>query len=257
MSRHSRQMMGVGVLVAMALCAGVSRAAMVIYQDTFDRTSAALNGDQMNVASGFTGTGGFGGGGSGATWTADSGVSVNGSVATATLDAQIAYLPFAPQAGYVYTYAIEGSAPQGWSGFGFLTPQAVGGGLHFHQHDPAPWVMLNTGGSIVWSKGPGYTAEDNVGSYTTGTFRSLAIVLDTQTDVDNWTAKLYIDSSPVGSTFTYSAASWTGNAIGFGDNGNSDVQADNLSLTVIPEPATFGFMGMAAVAMLLRRRFRR
>jgi hypothetical protein len=38
---------------------------------------------------------------------------------------------------------------------------------------------------------------------------------------------------------------------------NTVAQIDNLTLSVIPEPASLGMFGAAAVAMLLRRRFRR
>jgi hypothetical protein len=54
------------------------------------------------------------------------------------------------------------------------------------------------------------------------------------------------------------SGSMTFENIGFRADGLNGTQTlDNLTLTLIPEPATFGMMGAAAVAMLLRRRFAR
>jgi hypothetical protein len=257
----------VGLAVA-ALLVSASRASIVIYQDTFNRTDAALNGDQLGVASGFTGTGGYGGSET-ATWWAGPSFTTDGTVAHSGGSGK-AYLPFTPQAGLVYTLSVgmQNVSSGNWVAIGFgtvnfgNTPDT----LSFHDGgtNPAPWELLWYGNNgSTWWEGPGTTGSTGF-SYANGGggsgWNQLQIVLDTQTDVNNWTATLFVNGNQCPTTYTYSAASWAPNAIGWGAQSTAGVDmanADTFSLTVIPEPATFGMLGAAAVAMLLRRRVRR
>lgn len=257
------------VAMALVLGVGLARADVIIYEDTFNRTGT-LNGNQLGVATGFSGTGSEGGS-STAQWAAASGYTLTANAVTAS-GAQCAYLPFTPQQGNVYTLTATMRGVTDWVALGFANVDfanpTVGPSnpitTRWHQiNNPSPWILLrpaNNASANVFYKGPGATNGSNVESnvtlgYTTG-YMTMSIVLDTMT-AGAWTAKMYFgdpDTTPQsGSTHTFS--SWTSNAIGIGNNSNVTLYADSISLTaVIPEPATFGTVGAAALALLFRRR---
>jgi hypothetical protein len=66
--------------------------------------------------------------------------------------------------------------------------------------------------------------------------------------------KMYVNDS-LTNTFTGLNLDATDQYISFHAN-NTIANIDNLTITAIPEPASLGMLGAAAVAMLLRRRFR-
>lgn len=248
-----------GVASAVAWIMTGSSMAAVIYQDTFNRDST-LNGNQINVSTGFTGTGSYGGSAT-AQWVA------GGSFATSSTTGLVsaagstsAYLPFIPQAGNIYTLSASmQSLGANWVALGFATVNfASPTTASWHaSNSPVSWVLMRTGsgtGKVTFFGGPGASDSTSPSVSINSGLNTLTFVLDTQTNVNNWTSTLYLNGVSTGVSRTYSAASWTANAIGFGDNGSDSLRADSFSLTTnIPEPsaALLGAFGMLA---LLRRR---
>lgn len=232
---------------ALVMAGGVSRASIVIYQDTFDRTVADLNGNQLNVAPGFTGTG-SNGGSTTAQWAAEVGTfSTNGSLVTAG-PTTAAYLPFTPEAGQVYTLsATMRSSGANWVALGFsnvtnFSSINVVNGFH-DSYNPIAWTLLRTNGQTTFFQGPGASGGTNTTTVNGSVLNQLSIVLDTRV-AGSWTATSWINGVSTGVTKTYST--WTANAVGFGDDGGDTLTADSFSLVMVPEPSCWVLLFAAA-----------
>jgi hypothetical protein len=247
MSRRKWRCMG--MMAALVCGLGSAAQAAIIYQDSFTG-SGALNGATPTTTTG------------GATWVAAGGMDMDGSGTLSFNGERNAYLPFTPVAGYVYTLTatLDNTASRAAFGFAtvnFGTPTTSG---HWHTINGAsPWVAsgVSGGDGIYFLTGPGWSGDTTVASPAPAGAPTMSIVLDTQTDENNWSATFWLGNTQLGAAKTFSAASWTRNAVGFGSMGGSSesgFQAMDFELSVIPEPATFGVMLSALAAVVLRRR---
>jgi len=227
--------------------ASESSAAVIIYQDTFARTGA-LNGNQLGVASGFTGTGTLGGSTT-AAWKANSGegynspngITLDGAVASRVANDH-AFLPFTPQSNFVYTYTLDIDAGAGsqWGAFGFsknnnvnTTPGNSNTGPADIGNSIVGWMLQRADGVASGTNDALYTGANYgaptvaVGRGTTG-WNTLSLVLDTT--AAQWTVQFYR-----GSTATGNPVNVASNAIDYIFIGalQMNSQFDNLSLSAM------------------------
>jgi hypothetical protein len=241
---HRAVFIAILALVAADFSQSAAMADTIIYSDTFARIGG-LNGSQLGVAAGFTGSGGFGGS-STASWAAAASITTNGTSVNGGAQKN-AYLPFTPEAGHVYTYTIDldtlGSGYQ-WAAMGFNVASQVEG----ESYDNAiAWALqwqnaASTGIGIC--KGPGYAGETNF--YPVGyDYNTLSWVLDTRNAT--WTARFFINSVAQGDPFTYTANPGITN-IGFASSsGLSDgYSVRNLSLSVSSGDTSADYYGWAS-----------
>ena len=234
---HRAAFLAIPALVASWLVPFQALGDIIIYADTFAR-SGALHGSQLGLASGFTGTGAYGGS-SIASWTAAASITTDGTSANGGAQKN-AYLPFTPEAGHVYTYTLEldtlGSGFQ-WAAMGFNVANQV----EQESYDNAiAWALQwqNAASSgIQYCKGPGYAGINAFYPVGVG-YNTLSWVLDTTNAV--WTARFFINSVAQGAPLTYTTPPGI-TRIGFASSsGLTDgYSVRNFSLTVsIGEPVT-------------------
>ncbi|MEI7899810.1 MAG: fibronectin type III domain-containing protein [bacterium] len=140
MLKTSQSLMKRSALAAALLLAGGAAQAGVIYSDTFARIGS-LNGSTPDTTSGLYG------GTSGATWQAVTAATTDGADALTNTsgDGGTAFLPFTPEAGYVYTLTMNFTFPAsaGWVGYGYCNAKGTypnwGAGFGFG----SPWGGLS------------------------------------------------------------------------------------------------------------------
>jgi hypothetical protein len=171
-----------------------------------------------------------------------------------------------------------------------LGSNGVGGsgslGIYLHTRDSGPWPLegATSGGVSFQSYWPSSAKTGNnawvaAASGGWGTRQYFELNTDTtSTEAPTYTFTMTIQENAVDSTkfdvttaingtdqitLTLDKAGYYGidgatpfRSIGVRGDGSSDIYLDNITLSVIPEPASLGMLGAAAVAMLLRRRFR-
>ena len=249
------------VLAALAAVAGSSlmsvgnASASVIYQDSFNRTGL-LNASPTDTA--------------GATWTAASSISTtttSGGYASLTSTTSMAYLPFTPVGGNVYTLTASLNPTPGtttnWLAFGFVTAgnattlapnigTSTGTVVGLIERDTRQTQVFN--GDGAYANGP--TSPNGTG-YTTW-----SITLNT-THPDWTTSFSEVGVSGEGNfqTFTYSGAGGTApnpaiTDIGFGNDQMSGTVQDFALANSVPEPATWGLVAAGGLGMLLLKRRR-
>ncbi|MHB1767406.1 MAG: PEP-CTERM sorting domain-containing protein [Phycisphaerae bacterium] len=244
----------VGTAFAMLGMTASAASARIIYQDSFNRTGL-LNASTPSP----TDTGG-------ATWTAGSSITTtatSGGYASLTSANSMAYLPFTPVSGNVYTLTASLNPTPGtttnWLALGFF-PQSgsnasgaplVGGGVVVLERDNRGSQVFN--GDQVGANGP--TSPNSTG-YTTW-----SITLNTtQSD---WTAS-FSEDGVAGETnfqtFTYggsnggSNANPTINTVGFGTDTMAGTVQDFTLTNSVPEPATLALVAVSGLGLLLLKR---
>ncbi len=240
----------IGTLAMLGMTAGAVSASNIIYQDSFNRTGL-LNASTPSP----TDTGG-------ATWTAGSSITTtatSGGYASLTSANSMAYLPFTPVSGNVYTLTASLNPTPGtttnWLALGFF-PQSgsnasgaplVGGGVVVLERDNRGSQVFN--GDQVGANGP--TSPNSTG-YTTW-----SITLNTtQSD---WTAS-FSEDGVAGETnfqtFTYggSNANPTINTVGFGTDTMAGTVQDFTLTNSVPEPATLALVAVSGLGLLLLKR---
>lgn len=237
-----------GMMAALVCGLGSAAQAAIIYQDSFTG-SGEINGVAPTTTTG------------GATWTAASGMSMDGSGTLTFNGERNAYLPFTPVAGNVYTLTATLDNTASRASFGFATVNFASPTTASYWHtinSPSPWVALGTGDdALYFLTGTGWSGATEVVKPAPVGASTMSIVLDTKTDVNTWSATFWLGPTQIGAAKTFSAGSWTQNAVGFGSmgsSGESGFQAMDFELSVIPEPATFAVMLSALAAAVIRRR---
>lgn len=243
-----KRMIGGLTAACVLMLAGVSRAA-IIYSDDFNRTGA-LNSSSPDATSGLYG------GTAGATWTAASGITLTGTVAPFN-GAALAYLPFSPQSGQVYTLTVYAQDLNDWAGIGFTRTATPSTAANLHNCEPvggpgAPaWILYqnNVANTMVNQSGVASSSAGGSG------YNTVALVLDTTGA--SWTLQGSMNGSPYGSVYTF-ATNPTINTVALSAAyGGGGMNTDSFSLTTsIPEPATLGMIGVTAIVMLLRKKLR-
>lgn len=221
-----------GVLIAFALVTMHVNASTTIYLDTFDGLqSDPLNGTAPNVRHGSE------------TWDACELDPLNvrdpradGSMAGGGIAGEVGgSLAFSLETGKVYTFSVDmtitnpDAGSQQWAGISFSTAPVTGSialGNNF-----ASLLMRQNGGAQALT--PNGSAAINVAAGTYGASTEVSIVLDTTTPT--WTADFLINDTSIGTSSLNPALSAGTGYIAIGQAG---VVFDNLSLSVIPEPAT-------------------
>jgi hypothetical protein len=247
-------------LVGTALLVMPAQAApTVLYSDNFSGDGTAdLHGTTPDTTIGTN------------TWVASSYIKDDGSAAVDTTKTGSGFLAFTPEANKVYTLSVTLDQPTHiangggkWFAMGFANSDETqtnafqGAGTI----DPSPWMLWRStrdttlGNDLRMFMGPNTLGGDTLavdpGLSPAGN-HTLSIVLDTTAAL--WTSDFQLDGvSQWKETFT---ANPTINQVRIGRNGGVGFNVDTLSLTVVPEPATVGMLGLGAVLTLLVRRFK-
>lgn len=239
-----------GVVLA-TICAGLALSdgiAEVIYQDNFDGSSAdALNGTAPDERPGSE------------TWTAAAFFKDNGSysVSGGSSANATAILPVSIEAGKTYTISVDvdmasWDSTGNWTGLAFWNNTGgTGNAPTVTGNSPAALGLNAAGGLKAY-----HTGANLVGQGTGyGQSQTLRIKLITYADATPWEAEYYAGDTQLWSHEFSSNPTVTRVVIGTGGTGTElSGTFDNFSLTVIPEPATFGLFGLVLmVALTLRR----
>ena len=263
--------------VAVTTMTGIKSAnATIIYADNFDGSSGNVTGRTPDTTSGlYGGTAGAIWGGDSTTstnpdhlWTASGGTYTGVGSTGATVgtlgggaDSNLItneYLPFTPQAGYVYDlhaaiYVSSVGASTNWLGLAYtlsgLNGHTTGGASSALSNDNPYGLILMKGSGAVQNFGGLGTANQGAGTtVTAGQINSVDILLDT-------TGPTYEVSWLVNGVSLGSPVSIGTPAIGdvvFGTN-KLDGAVSDFSLTT-PEPTSLGLGAIAASYGLVRRR---
>lgn len=235
-------------LASLAALATSVQATHTIYSDGFNRTGN-LNGSSPDTTSGLYG------GTAGAQWTAGSST-LTGTEAPFN-GLTLAYLPFTPQTGQVYTLTVVAQDGNDWGGIGFTTTAT-----------PSTTANLNSveggAGSPAWILYQNNTASLRYGGTTAATssthsgYNTVTLVLDTtgaswkETGFFNGTeygSHTYA-STPVIQTVALSAA-YSGGGM------NADSFSLTTNLSAIPEPGSLLALGCLVGSGLVLRTRRR
>ncbi len=249
------------IVIAAALPAA---SAALIYQDDFSGTSAtALQGSVPD-----TRVAGEGGSAT-ATWTAQASILFNGSNGASLVSeanaSRAAYLPFTPQANFLYDYQIS---------MAFAEVNSASRSMQmgfFGSANPGMTTALtssNTQGPVIFFRNAGtYVARGAGGTDITGfngsvpgaavtAIHTFRITLDTSQA--QWVMRTYFDGVEFGGGHTFSTNPTIG-AVGFSVNASNSLNAagtfSNLSLTAtaIPEPTAQAILALCLMMPVMRR----
>jgi len=156
----------------------------VIYSDTMGGSVGALNGRVPDT----TGT---------SPWTAASVWGTDGTEAAAPLTG-LAFLPFTPQAGRIYTLSADienfDTTGNNWTALGFANGSSVNGQWHTAGNNPVGWFLARGDNTVVNQTYLGPNASNGQAfNYAPTTMTHYQIILDTT------------PASPANWTFTYLA----------------------------------------------------
>jgi len=238
--------------MAMIAMASVSANAGVIYSESFSG-SGDLNGTAPDIGV--------------ATWVASADLNKDGTVDPDGTTDDNAFLAFTPVAGKVYTLSatLDSSTGAGWLGIGF-TDTAVtdgpAGTADFWKNigdNPAPWMLYRGDGAAAAGKTPDRVVSfvgGDPGAWSVGAEGvypgPIDVSIELNTEAAAWTAEWFVNGGSVRSETLGSIP--TINYVGFGREGGTIGTIDDFSLTVVPEPATLGFLALGGLGLLRRRR---
>ena len=218
-----------------------SSADLIIYQHSFSGASAdSLNGVAVDVRPGTE------------MWTsADDIIKADGSLSGSA--ATRALLDFIPESGKIYTFSANVTsaayANQGyWLGVGFYASDTAMGVAHIGIKRNGDVITSLNGGSLSGSSDQPYWNDGN--NMTV----NLELVLDT-TDPD-WVVS-YLINDDLAREYTFSDGNPAITSVGIGKSSWASGTFNEMSLSVIPEPATVGIFGFGTlVIMFVRKRAR-
>lgn len=224
------------------LCVGPRAVAdTTIYADAFPGSSSnPLNGTTPATESGTFG------GSAGTPWSAASNFNAAGGVQPSGTFVS-AYLPFAPQAGNIYTLSADLNTTSGgsnWIGLNFFD-------LNDGSQDV--WMLLSAQRGVA--TGAFYPGDGGVFGYDqpNGTV-TLSMVLDTTGA--NWTETFFANGISVGGPMTPSVQPGI-DAVGLYQYNNGAGTAGNFTLTrAVPEPGSAALLTLGAGALFIRRQRR-
>ncbi len=242
--------------------------AAVIYSDNFVQPNGTqLNGQTVQTSNGIAG------GTSGAQWTACT-TQTDGPATTTGSGAYIPgheaiFLPFAAQAGYVYTLtATLDPTSTDWVSLGFADGSYTGGngnniwqstGTGNTDNNPVSWALDRAGtngGQPQFFGGPGTNADIAFGASTDSGLQTFVITLNTTGT--EWTSSAYVTGDPsLTASYTYTSGNPTITTVGFGtDNTQGIVSAFSLDVAsvAVPEPATLSMLAIVGLGLLLGKR---
>lgn len=224
----------------------------VIYAHNFDGSGGALNGTAVDVG--------------GATWQAGAAFRDNGAVNTvvsSTANGQAAFLPFAPESGYIYTLAVEVENHYAdWIACGFLPALPPGGDwtatdytVRHSNNGAYAWMLTreSTGDNQQAFCGPSTASQAFSGNLvTTATPVEITIVLDTR--AATWTAQFFLNGVSRGVYNLGSGANTSIGGVGFSRDRNATTGTgglvDNFLLTVSAGSATLDNLALVHTAVL-------
>ena len=231
--------------------------ASTIYSDSFVQASGTqLNGQTVQTSATYAG------GTSGATWIADTGITTNGSNAVNLASRQNMYLPFTPEAGFIYTLTATlndttANSDGGWLAAGFAPKTAIGSGFYNNNFD---WALVrNTaagtaGGTPQYFGGPAVANSSSLGTTADNGLQTLMVTLNTSAAA--WTGSATINGSSA--SYTYATnPTITDVALGAWTDGGtiSGFSLTAVPAAAVPEPSSLGLAAAGAVgAMLLLKR---
>jgi hypothetical protein len=186
-----------------------------------------------------------------------------------------AFLDFTPESGKIYTLSVDMSVAGATAGTGFLAMGFSANTLHIDDYATAQaaWDAgtaytggeytdtiasalggwkLNVNNTSSTFKDSGYAGALAGGAPTAG-YNTFKTVLDTRGD--NWTVEWLLNGTSI-RTETYDTNPTIRNVFLGVDNVLSGTY-QNFSLTVVPEPATLGMLGLGSIGVVLFRRLSR
>ncbi len=143
-----------------------------------------------------------------------------------------------------------------WIGIGFSQGLTMGENLTHSSNNGSPWAFLRANGSLN-GRDLANSGRVVASGLASGTTRRISVELNTTTT--QWTYRILVDGTQVGSTITYAAnANPEGIqylALSSGVNGTAFTGTlDNFTFEAIPEPGATVLAGAATCLGLLRRR---
>lgn len=243
-----------GGMVASIACVREASAAVLYYDDFSGSSSTDLHGTTPDVTIDSN------------TWNAGALWKADGSINKGGFQTQMAFLPFTPTSGLIYTLSLDANPDDtslnssDWFSLHFSASEGSHNGWYNSGTGPGPGVLLrgnhNAADAFYSVSGPGHGSglETNSISVNAG-FVNLKIVLDTTNA--NWKVDWYVDNNHV-RTVTYGADPAI-NFVGFTAYDTSFGFIDNFTLSdnsVVPEPGVSLLLGACAFGASFVRRGR-